>query len=92
MSTREKQPQVKRVAALGYERAGANRAPRVLARGGGDVAAAILAQAEEHGIPIERDPDLLQCLAPLQVGEEIPVEAYLAVARILSFLYSVQRS
>lgn len=59
----------------------------MLARGGGEVAANILSRAEQHQIPIERDPDLLQCLGPLQVGAEIPIEAYEAVAAILAFLY-----
>jgi flagellar biosynthesis protein len=72
--------------ALGYDR-GRDHAPRVLARGGGDVARNILERADQHGIPIERDPDLLQCLAPLAVGEQIPIEAYEAVAAILAFLY-----
>ena len=78
-------------AALGYDRE-EDDAPRLLARGGGDVAENIIAKAEEHGIPIERDPDLLQCLAPLQIGNEIPVTAFRAVAEILAFLYSKNRS
>jgi flagellar biosynthesis protein len=75
-----------RAAALGYDR-GRDAAPRVLAKGGGDVAASILEMAERHGVPVERDPDLLQCLGPLAVGEDIPVAAYEAVAVILAFLY-----
>lgn len=82
---------VPKAAALGYSR-GADAAPRVLAKGGGDVAREIIARAEEHGIPIERDPDLLQCLGPLRVGDEIPVEAYQAVAVILAFLYRANSS
>ena len=78
-------------AALGYDRE-EDDAPRLLARGGGDVAENIIAKAEEHGIPIERDPDLLQCLAPLQIGNEIPVAAYTAVAEILAFLYSKNKT
>ncbi len=73
-------------AALGYER-GVDAAPRVLAKGTGETAQSIIERAEEWGIPIERDPDLLQCLAPLQIGDAIPVEAYTAVAEILAFLY-----
>ena len=76
-----------KAAALGYDRA-VDGAPRVLAKGGGDVASSILERAEEHGIPIEKDPDLLQCLGPLEVGAEIPVAAYQAVAGILAFLYA----
>lgn len=76
--------------ALGYDR-GRDRAPRVLARGGGDVARNIVAAAQQHGIPIERDPDLLQCLGPLAIGAEVPVAAYEAVAQILAFLYAQNR-
>jgi len=78
------------VAAIGYDR-GADRAPRVLARGRGELAARILEAAEEHGIPIERDPDLLACLGSLEIGEDIPVAAYQAVAEILAFLYAKNR-
>ncbi len=76
-----------RALALGYDR-GRDRAPRVLAKGGGDVARNILANARAHGIPVEQDPDLLQCLGPLAVGDDIPVAAYEAVAAILAFLYA----
>ena len=81
---------VAKAMALGYDRAH-DHAPRVLAKGGGDVAAAIVKAAEQHGVPIERDPDLLQCLQPLTNGAEIPVAAYEAVARILAFLYEQNR-
>ena len=47
----------------------------------------ILAVAEEHGVPVRRDPDLLQLLAVSQVGEEIPTEVYGAVAQLISFLW-----
>jgi flagellar biosynthesis protein len=77
-------------AALGYER-NKDRAPRVLAQGRAQVAENILQRAAAHGIPIERDPDLLQCLEPLAVGSEIPLEAYVAVAQILAFLYQRNR-
>lgn len=83
---REDRRQV-RAAALGYDR-GADSAPRVIAKGAGQIAENILARAAEHGIPVEKDPDLLQCLGPLSVGDEIPVEAWQAVAEILAFLYA----
>lgn len=81
---------VPKAMALGYDR-GRDAAPRILAKGGGDVAASIVAAAERHGVPVERDPDLLQCLQPLAMGQEIPVAAYEAVARILAFLYEQNR-
>ena len=60
--------------------------PRVIARGRGELAERILAVAEEHGVPVRRDPDLLQLLAVSQVGDEIPTEVYGAVAQLISFL------
>ena len=75
-----------KAAALGYDR-GVDGAPRLLARGKGDIAARILERARAHNIPVEEDPDLLQCLDSLEIGHEIPVEAYQAVAQILAFLY-----
>lgn len=74
------------VAALGYDR-GIDAAPRVLAKGRGELAQRILETADEHSIPVTRDRDLLSCLGALQVGDDIPMEAYQAVAHILAFLY-----
>lgn len=62
-------------------------APRVLAKGAGDVARKILDIAKEQGIPIRDDPDLVQALAKLDVGSLIPTELYPAVAEVLAFVY-----
>lgn len=62
-------------------------APKVTAKGKGDIAAKILELADRHGIPVRRDGDLLQLLALCDVGEEIPEEMYAAVAEVLAYLY-----
>jgi len=72
--------------ALRYERE-RDDAPRVIAKGQGDVAAAILAVAEAHGVPVKRDAPLASLLAAVELDAVIPVEAYVAVAQILSYLY-----
>ena len=79
------------VAAVGFDRR-SDSAPRLLARGRGEVAKRILEEAAANDIPIERDPDLLQCLGSLHIGEDIPVEAYQAVAQVLAFLYEQNAS
>jgi flagellar biosynthesis protein len=76
-----------RAAALRYERA-STRAPHILARGRGETAERILAVAREHGIPVREDRDLVELLCACEVGDEIPVELYAAVAEILSWLYA----
>ncbi len=73
-------------AAIKYDSTSAN-APKVTARGRGFVADKIIEKAEEFGIPIKNDPDLVQILSKLDVGTEIPVELYNAVAEILAFVY-----
>ncbi len=64
-------------------------APRVVAKGRGVIAEKILEIAQENGIPIREDPDLVEVLAALDVGKLIPEEMYAAVAEILAFLYRV---
>ena len=72
--------------ALGYD-SEKNAAPIVLAKGQGDVAARIIALAEENGIEIRQDADLLQILKAVDINQEIPVEAFAAVAEIISYIY-----
>lgn len=64
-------------------------APRVVARGRGDVARRILEIAEEHGVLVRHDPDLLQLLAGARLGDEVPQELYAVVAEVIAFLWRV---
>ncbi len=61
--------------------------PRVVAKGEGHVARQIRAIAEEYGIPIRHDDDLVELLAQVDIDREIPQELYAAVAEILSWIY-----
>lgn len=72
--------------ALKYDRK-ADPAPRVVAKGDGELAAKILELAREHGVAIREDKDLAQLLAAVELETEIPVEAFVAVAEILSYVY-----
>jgi flagellar biosynthesis protein len=62
-------------------------APRLVAKGEGTLAERIVALARQHGIPVERDPDLLSALAPLDVDQLIPPELFRAVAIMLAAIY-----
>jgi flagellar biosynthesis protein len=75
-------------AALAYDHAGA---PRVTARGRGEIAARILAEAAANGIPIEEDAALAAALANIPLDEEIPIELYEAVAVILRHVLGLAR-
>ena len=61
--------------------------PEVTAKGRGAIAAQIKAIAAAHGVPVERDADLLAVLDKLDVGSTIPTVAFAAVAEILAQLY-----
>jgi flagellar biosynthesis protein len=88
---KEKEPEQVLAAAIKYDNAG-DSAPKVTVSGRGIIAEKIIAIAEENGIPIKNDPDLIQVLSKLKVGAEIPVELYRAVAEILAFVYSLNEN
>lgn len=87
LPAQEPSPGDARAAALRYERA-TGSAPHVLARGRGETAERILQLAREHGVPVREDPDLVELLCACEVGDEIPIELYGAVAEILAWLYA----
>ncbi|MCK5097933.1 MAG: EscU/YscU/HrcU family type III secretion system export apparatus switch protein [Desulfobacteraceae bacterium] len=84
----KKQKEIKKAVALKYD-GGDDIAPRVKAKGAGAVAEKIIELAEKHGVPIKNDPDLIEILSQLEIDEAIPPEIYVAVAELLSFVYSL---
>lgn len=79
-----------RAAALQYDRE-RDLAPRVIASGENRVAERIVETAVEAEIPIVEDAALVSALLLLELGEEIPTELYQAVAKVLSFVYSLDK-
>lgn len=71
--------------ALKYEK-GTDAAPRVVAKGRGDIAEAILALAREHDIVIDANPELAAALAEIELDESIPIALYAAVAQVIGFV------
>ena len=61
--------------------------PTVLASGRGAVARQILDIAFASGVKVREDADLVEILATLDIGEQIPIAAFAAVAEILSHVY-----
>jgi flagellar biosynthesis protein len=87
----EGRPQPRRTAvALQYDRS-KQVAPKVLAKGTQGVADRILAVAQEKGIPLYHDPELIEVLAQLDIGTEIQPELYQAVAEVLIFIYKMNQ-
>ncbi len=74
----------KSAVALHYDE---KNAPRITAKGRGEIAEKIIALAEQHHVPLHEDQELVALLAQLDLGDEIPRELYIAVAEVLAFAY-----
>jgi flagellar biosynthesis protein len=74
--------------AILYDKSRAD-APRVVASGKGMIAEKIIETARTAGVFIKEDPDLLELLAKVPVGDIIPVELYQAMAEVLAFVYRI---
>ncbi|MFN3336435.1 MAG: flagellar biosynthesis protein FlhB [Thermomicrobium sp.] len=69
------------------------RAPVVVAKGAGAVAERITGIARQHAIPVLRNQPLAQALyRTVEVGQEIPVSLYEAVADIIAYVYQLRRA
>jgi flagellar biosynthesis protein len=62
-------------------------APRVVASGRGAIAEQIIQLAFAHGIKVREDADLAELLSAIEIDDEIPPEAFLAVSEILIYIY-----
>lgn len=69
----------------------AQPAPKIIASGKGHMAEQIIAIAEKHGIHVHKDENLVEILGALDIDSFIPLEAYVAVAEILNFIYKARK-
>lgn len=65
------------------------KAPKVVAKGKGNIAQKIIKIAEENKLPIKKDEDLVELLTKIDIDQEIPPNLYKAVAEIFSFIYNI---
>lgn len=66
-------------------------APRVVAKGKGVIAARIREEAEKQNVPMVKDIPLTRALhSACELGQEIPVEFYGAVATVLTFVAALK--
>ena len=73
--------------ALNYDE---KSAPKVTAKGKGLVADEILRLAKENNIPINEQPELVELLATVELGDQIPESLYVAVAEVIAFAYMLK--
>ena len=74
--------------ALAY--ASGSAAPKVVAKGRGLIAEAIIERAHENGIFVHESPELVSLLLQLDLDSHIPPQLYIAVAELLAWLYQLE--
>ena len=76
--------------ALAYQAQNKQGAPRVVAKGRGLVAQAIIDRAHAHGIFVHESEELVGLLMQVELDRSIPPELYRAVAELLAWLYRLE--
>ncbi len=75
-------PSLRKAAALKYQ----DDAPKVLAKGSGELAQKILDKAEKYDVSVFKNPALANSLLNVEVGNQIPPELFQAVAEVFVWL------
>ena len=81
---------MKKAVAIGYDKE-RDRAPKVIARGRGEIAEKIIEKAEEYGIYIKEDKALVELLDKFDLYQEIPPEMYDVIAEIILYVYNLEK-
>lgn len=68
----------------------ADNAPRVVAKGYGHVADAIIETAKENDLYVHESKELVGLLMQVDLDQHIPPELYLVIAELLAWLYALE--
>ena len=78
---------VKKAAAIKYEQG--YDVPIVTAAGMGHIADKILQKAEESKVTVVENEELANLLSNVDVGSEIPLELYDAIAKVIAYVMDI---
>jgi len=81
----------KRKSAIALAYQAGDAAPKVVAKGRGLIAQAIIERAKEHGVYVHESEDLVGMLMQVELDDNIPPQLYLAVAELLAWLYRLEQ-
>ena len=87
MTTPEKR---REAIALAYQTG--DTSPRVVAKGRGLIAQAIIERAREHGVFVHESEDLVGLLMQVELDANIPPQLYQAVAELLAWIYRLEQA
>ncbi len=66
-------------------------APRIVAKGEGFMAQALIDRANQAGVPLNESPELVQLLMQIDLDQLIPPTLYAVVAQVLVWAYKVDQ-
>jgi flagellar biosynthesis protein len=66
-------------------------APRVVAKGSGQLAEEIIARAREAGVFVHESPELVALLMQVDLDDRIPPALYVAIAELLAWIYRLEQ-
>ena len=66
-------------------------APKVIAKGKGEIARKIIEKAKEFDIPMFQNEELANMLLSVDINEEIPKEMYEMVVEVFVWLYKIEQ-
>lgn len=65
-------------------------APRVVAKGYGNIADAIIRTAKESDLYVHESPELVNLLMQVDLDSQIPPQLYVAIAELLAWIYALE--
>lgn len=85
----KKNTKINKAVALSYTEK--DNAPKVIAKGKGEIANQIVEVGKKGTIPVYKDKELIEELIRLDLYEEIPEDLYEAVSKIILFIYYIDK-
>ncbi|WP_246831068.1 EscU/YscU/HrcU family type III secretion system export apparatus switch protein [Nautilia sp. PV-1] len=85
----KKSTNMNKAVALKYK-AYEQNAPKVIAKGKGELARKIIEKAKLYDVPLFQNETLADMLLNVEVGEEIPPKMYQAVVDVFIWLYKLE--
>lgn len=73
--------------ALRYDTA--DTAPKVIAKGYGDIADTIIRTAQAHNLHVHESRELVDLLMRVDIDQHIPPQLYVVIAELLAWVYSI---
>lgn len=88
--TEKSSPQRRSAVALRYDPK-TDQAPQLVAKGYGEIAEAIIRHAEQAGLYVHSQPELVGLLMQIELDDYIPPELYQVVAELLAWIYQIEQ-